>query len=149
NANFRFVPWLRLDAGFGFFQRSVGFLEGASLRFVLHRGTSEPEVTSEPFRPPSLQQDPTALEAATAPGVALALEAVTLVMRQESTERARQVLTAAPAFALYGSVQRERWSAHAVVYVRSLAFVQHADERVTPTLAVAGDLRQQVELGAW
>jgi len=149
NASFRLAPWLRLDAGFGLFQRPIGFLEGASVRVVLHGAANEPEVTSEPFRPPSLREDPGALEAATESGAALALEAVGLILRQESTERGRKVLTPAPALALYGSVRRPHWVAHAVVYARSLAFVQHTDERATPTLALASDLRRQAEHGAW
>jgi len=94
---------------------------------------AEPELGMEPFRPPSLREDPEQLETTAAPGFALALEAVTLVARQPRFDSTNaQTLTAAPAGALYGSVRGRRLSVHAAFTWRSLAFVLRNDPRAAP-----------------
>ncbi|HYQ17092.1 MAG TPA: hypothetical protein VEQ58_15075, partial [Polyangiaceae bacterium] len=140
-ASFAFAPTLRADLGFGFFQRRLGALEGASLRVVWHRGVAEPEVTAEPFRPPSLRDDAALLEAEAPLGVALALEAVALVARPQ--QRA-----AAPAAALYGSARGRIFAGHAVLSFRSLAFVLRNDARFSTDDLAPQVAAQQAELAA-
>jgi hypothetical protein len=148
--SFELGPWLRVEAGFGAFQRPPTFLEGASLRLVLHRGAQEPELAAEPFRPPSLRADGEGLTAEASPGFAVALEAVTLVTRQRRYEDPRlQTLTPAPAIALYGSLRQKRWSAHGVLGWRSLPFVLRNDPRAVPEQALPARALWQPELSAW
>ena len=152
-------PELRADAGFGYFQRAAlrlgatatpSFVEGASLRFVWHHRAAEPELAAEPFRPPSLGDDPSRLAADAPVGSALALEGVTLVQRLRRFENpSTAALTAAPAGALYGSIRGRRLAAHAAITWRSLAFVLRNDARLAggenlPTSSVA-----QAEVAAW
>jgi hypothetical protein len=152
--SFELGPRLTLDAGFGYFQRlaqaSPRFVEGASLRMVWHRGIAEPELAAEPFRQPSLREDPERLEALAAPGFALALEAVTLVARQQRFEApTARTLTAAPAAALYGSVRGRAWAGHAVLSWRSLAFVLRNDPRSAPGQSLPLRAAALPELTAW
>jgi hypothetical protein len=144
---------LTLDAGFGYFQRPApasSFLEGASLRLVWHHRVAEPELGAEPFRPPSLREDPEQLETTAAPGFALALEAVTLVAHEQRFDSPNtQILTAAPAGAVYGSI-RGRWlSAHAAFTWRSLAFVLRNDPRAAPGEGPPLRAAALPELTAW
>lgn len=150
---------LRADSGFGYFQRPAtqlgsasapGFVEGASLRVVWHRGPAEPELAEEPFLPPSLREDPLRFDAAATPGWALALEGVTLVQRQRRFERPRaSALVAAPAVALYGSVRGGDWAAHAVVGWRSLGFVLRNDPRLAGDETLPASSATEAELTAW
>jgi len=146
-------PGLTLDAGFGYFQRATpasSFLEGASLRLVWHHGVAEPELAAEPFRPPSLREDPEQLEATAAPGFALALEAVTLIAREQRFDSPNtQTLTAAPAGAVYGSIRGRRLSAHAAFTWRSLALVLRNDPRAAPGEGPPLRAAALPELTAW
>jgi hypothetical protein len=132
-------PTLRVDGGFGYFQRPTlaprgavaTFVEGASLRVVWHGQAPEPELSAEPFRPPSLAEDPSRLDADAPPGLALALEAVALVQRLRRFEQPSAVsLAPAPAAALYGSARGRTVAAHAALSWRSLAFVLRNDPRL-------------------
>ena len=153
------LPELRADAGFGYFQRAAlqvgatsapSFAEGASVRVVWHRGATEPELAAEPFRPPSLREDPLRLAAEAPLGAALALEGVTLVQRLRRFENPRSAaLTAAPAGAVYGSVRGHRLAAHAAVTWRSLAFVLRNDARLAGGETVPTSSAAQAELAAW
>ena len=151
--SFELGAGLTLDAGFGYFQRPApasSFLEGASLRLLWHRGVSEPELAAEPFRPPSLREDPEQLEATAAPGFALALEGVTLVAREQRFDSPNaQTLTAAPAGALYGSVRGRSLSGHAAFTWRSLAFVLRNDPRAAPGEGSPLRAAALPELTAW
>jgi hypothetical protein len=147
---------LRLDAGFGYFQRhreagaSSRFVEGASARLVWHGGASEPELAAEPFRPPSFRQDPEVLVAASPVGFALALEAVTLVARQRRFEDSdAETLTAAPAVALYGSARGRTVAAHLAVAWRSVAFALRNDARVGVDTTLPANAAPLAELSAW
>lgn len=142
--------WLRLDAGLGFFQRPPTFVEGVSARLVWHRGAPEPELAPEPFRPPSLSQDPERLAEPAPRGFALALEGVMLVSRQRRVERpSAETLSAAPAGALYGSLRGRVAQVHGVLSWRSLAFVVHSDPRRPAEETLPSTGQQQPELGAW
>lgn len=130
---------LRVDSSFGFFERTAGSVEGASARLVWHRGANEPELAVEPFRAPSLREDPERLEADAPRGAALALEGVVLALRSE------QRRTLAPAIALYGSVREGAWAGHVAATWRSLPFVFRNDAR----FSADDDGLQQAELSAW
>ncbi len=120
-------PWLGIDVGFGYFQRGPAsaaerpsFVQGASLRLTLGRGTLEPELSAEPFRPPSLRHELEHFEAHRAVGASLALEGVALLRRvfglgEEQPER----LVIAPGAALYGSLRGASFALHAAVTWRS------------------------------
>jgi len=152
---------LRVDGGFGYFQRLPGallagsasgssFVEGASLRVVWHRGVAEPELSPEPFRPPSWHEDSTSLAAEMAPGMALALEGVTLVQRLRRFEDPRAAaLEPAPAAALYGSARGAALAAHAALAWRSLAFVQRNDARLASGETLPPGTLERAELAAW
>lgn len=146
---------LRLDAGFGYFQRPRaselrGFVEGASLRAVWHRGPSEPELAAEPLRPAPLRSEPLSFTASAALGVAVALEGVTLVLRQRRFEDASaERLTWAPAAALSASFRGVVWAFHAAFVWRSLAFVVRDDTRVAADQTLPVAAAQLSELSAW
>lgn len=148
---------LRVDGGFGYFQRlpsapasAASFVEGASLRVVWHRGVAEPELSPEPFRPPSLREDSGSWAAEMVPGLALALEGVTLVQRLRRFEEPRAAaLEPAPAAALYGSARGDRLAAHAALTWRSLAFVQKNDVRIASGETLPPDALEHAELAAW
>lgn len=150
---------LRVEGGFGYFQRPPGaltparassFVEGASLRVVWHRGVSEPELSAEPFRPPSLHEDSTRLAGEAAPGLALALEGVTLVERVRRFEDpGAAALEPAPAAAVYGSARSADLAAHAALTWRSLAFVQRNDARLATGETLPPSAVEQAELAAW
>jgi hypothetical protein len=147
---------LRLDLGFGFFERpplGSGFrssehVEGASLRVVYRDGPTEPELAVEPFRRPSLREEAAGLAAESAEGWAVALEGVALVERQPLSGTAAQSrLMLGPAASLYGSLRRGVWAGHGALGWRSLRFVLR-NER--PVLGAAStSTREQAELGAW
>lgn len=134
------AAFLRLELGAGFFERDSGFVEGASMRWVWHRGPSEPDVAAEPFRAPLLRDDPERLDAEEKTGAALALEGALLVLRTPSQQR----LITAPAAALYGSVREGPLAAHFALTWRSLAFVLRNDARY---VSESGPAR--AELAAW
>jgi hypothetical protein len=148
---------LRVDGGFGYFQRlsgaptvASGFVEGASLRVLWHHRVSEPELSAEPFRPPSFSDDPSRLDADAAPGAALALEAVTLVQRLRRFENpTATTLQPAPAAALYGSVRGSSVAAHAAVTWRSLPFVRRNDARLAGSETFPRSTGELAELTAW
>lgn len=141
---------LRIDAGFGFFQRPPTFLEGASLRVVVHRGPREPELATEPFRPASFEDAPERLSAEAPAGCALALEGVTLLSRQRRYEDpSLPVTTLAPAAALSGSLRSSRWSAHFLLSWRSLPFVLRNDPRLLPEDALPASASWRAELGGF
>ncbi len=152
-------PELRLDAGFGYFQRTAlrlgatsapSFVEGASLRLVWHRGAPEPELASEPFRPPSLCDDASRFDADAPLGWALAIEGVVLVQRLRRFEAPSvSKLTPAPAAALYGSVRGHRWAAHAALAWQSLAFVVRNDTRLASGETLPSSSVARAELTAW
>lgn len=152
-------PSWRVDGGFGYFQRlpgdsvrggSASFLEGASLRVVWHRGVREPELSEEPFVPPSLSEEPTRLESEMAPGLALALEGVTLVQRLRRFESPNTAaLEPAPAAALYGSARGRSLAAHAALTWRSLAFVLRNDARLAGGETLPLSSVERAELAAW
>lgn len=151
----------RVDGGFGYFQRlpdafvaasrsEPSFVEGASLRVVWHRGVAEPELSAEPFRPPAWHEDSASLSSEMAPGLALALEGVTLVERLRRFEDPRAAaLEPAPAAALYGSARRAGWAAHAALSWRSLAFVQRNDARLASGETLPPAALEHAELAAW
>lgn len=146
---------LRLDAGFGYFQRPRagalrGFVEGASLRVVWHRGPSEPELAAEPLRPAPLSAEPLGFRADAEPGAAVALEGVALVLRQRRFEDAQATqLTWAPAAALSASFRGQRWALHAAFAWRSLAFVVRDDTRVAADQTLPLGAAALSELSAW
>ena len=152
-------PTLRVDGGFGYFQRPSGaptptiassFVEGASLRVVWHRRVSEPELSAEPFRPPSLVEDPTRFDAEATPGWAVAFEAVTLVQRLRRFENPnRAALVPAPAAAVYGSARESSLAVHAAVTWRSLAFVLRNDARLASGETRPRSAGELAELTAW
>ena len=157
-ASVALLPALRVDAGFGYFQRPSltpgepikSFVEGASLRVVWHGQTREPELTAEPFRPPSLVEDASRLDAEELPGWALALEGVTLVQRLRRFEQPRAVsLAPAPAAALYGSARGRLGAVHAALSWRSLAFVLRNDSRLARGETLPPSSRARSELTAW
>jgi hypothetical protein len=150
---------VRIEGGFGYFQRASSalnpslapsFLEGASLRLVLHDGPAEPELSAEPLRPPSLRDAPTLLVAPTTRGLALALEGVVLVQRLRRFEQpGTSALVPAPAAALYGSARGHVLAAHLALLWRSLPFVlrndaSSANGETLPSTALASS-----ELAAW
>ncbi|HYP87134.1 MAG TPA: hypothetical protein VEQ59_03260, partial [Polyangiaceae bacterium] len=140
--SFDLAPVLRAELGLGYFQRSPGFIEGASLRLLWHRGAPEPEVAAEPFRPPSFRDDVSLLEAASPLGLALALEGTALLIRAQQRELA-------PAAALYGSARGRVFAGHAVLSWRSLAFVLRNDARFSSQDVASPGTAQQAELAAW
>jgi hypothetical protein len=150
---------LRVEGGFGYFQRpppalaptsAPSFVEGASLRIVWHRGATAPELSAEPFRPPTLIEDPPRLAAEMAPGLALALEGVTLVERLQRFESpGATALEPAPAAALYGSARGQSLAAHAAVTWRSLAFVVRNDARLARGETLPPSAVEHAELTAW
>lgn len=150
---------LRVEGGFGYFQRFAGvrspagassFVEGASLRVVWHRGVAEPELSPEPFCPPPFREDSASLAAEMAPGLALALEGVTLVQRLRRFEEPRAAsLVPASAAALYGSARGARLAAHAALTWRSLAFVQQNDVRLASGETLPPSVLEHAELAAW
>jgi hypothetical protein len=152
------LPALRVEGGFGYFQRPRGapfaspdaFVEGASARVVWHHGVAEPELSAEPFRPPRLGEDPSRFDAAQARGWAIALEGVTLVVRREgSTDPSRAALEPAPAAAFYGSVQGHGLAAHGAVTWRSLPFVLRNDSRFAQTEGLPRSRVEQAEVTGW
>jgi len=150
---------LRVEGGFGFFQRPSGALgagaapslvEGASLRVVWHRGVHEPELSAEPFTPPPLSEETTLSAAPIGPGLALALEGVTLVQRLRRFESPGAAsLQPAPAAALYGSARGRIWAGHAALTWRSLAFVQRNDLRSSTGESLPEGALERAELAAW
>lgn len=149
---------LQVEGGFGYFQRPAfspskaapGFVEGASLRVVWHRGVVEPAPSAEPFRPPTFAEDPTRFESTRAPGFALALEAVTLVQRLRRFEAPSTTeLRQAPAAALYGSARGRRLAAHAALTWRSLPFVLRNDARLARGETLPQRALEHAELTAW
>ena len=149
---------LRVDGGFGYFERPAlvpngagkSFVEGASLRVVWHRQVGEPELSAEPFRPPSLAEDPSRFDAEERPGLALALEGVTLVQRLRHFDQPRAVsLAPAPAAALYGSARGRTLAAHAALSWRSFAFVLRNDLRLARAETLPSSARARSELTAW
>ena len=151
-------PTLRLDAGFGYFQRPAltpiaappSFVEGASLRVVWHRGASEPELSAEPFAPASFAEEPTGFDAERRPGLALALEGVTLVQRLRRFEDPESFsLTPAPAAAVYGSARGRSLAAHAALSLRSLAFVLRNEARLAQGETLPVGAIDRAELSAW
>ncbi|HEX2873931.1 MAG TPA: hypothetical protein VHP33_21900 [Polyangiaceae bacterium] len=157
--SFELSPALRVDAGFGYFQRpalvpeaghGASFVEGASLRFVWHRGVFEPELSAEPFRPAPFDREPRAFEAEALLGVALALEASLLVQRLRRFEAPQSTtLTPAPAAALYGSARGRRLAAHLVVAWQSLAFALRNDARLARGQTLPPSSVPRAELSAW
>lgn len=153
--NWDILRELRVDAGFGYFQRPRvgtlrGFVEGASLRVVWHRGPSEPELAAEPLRPAPLGAEPSSFSAAAEPGAAVALEGVALVLRQHRFEDAdAQQLTWAPGLALSASLRGRAVALHAAVTWRSLAFVVRDDTRVAADQGLPSAAAELFELGAW
>lgn len=152
------MPTLRVDGGFGYFQRPAlssggaitSFVEGASLRVVWHRQVGEPELSAEPFRPPSLAEDAVRLEAEAQPGLAVALEGVTLVQRLRRFERPDAVsLAPAPAAALYGSARGRTVAVHAALSWRSLAFVLRNDPQLARGEALPPSASARSEITAW
>ena len=157
-ASIAVLPALRVDGGFGYFQRpslvpgqqAKTFVEGASLRVVWHGQTREPELSAEPFRPPSLAEDASRFAAEELPGWALALEGVTLVQRLRRFEEPRAAsLVPAPGAALYGSARGRVWAAHAALSWRSLAFVLRNDSRLARGETLPPGARARSELTAW
>lgn len=151
---------LRLDAGFGYFERSAprplpsaasaGFVEGASARLVWHRGVTQPELAAEPFRPPNLRDESELLEAPAQPGFALAFEGVALVRRvRDLAAPERDRLSAAPAAAIYGSVRGRVFAAHTAVTWRSLGFVLRNSEGLLPGEGSPERAVARSELAAW
>ena len=150
---------LRLEGGFGYFQRSLGgaalareasFLEGASLRLVWHRDIDEPELSAEPFGPAPLREEPRQMEVSRAPGLAVALEGVTLVQRLRRFEDpGAAALTPAPAAALYGSGRGRYWATHVALTWRSLGFVQRNDVRLATGETLPARSAARAELAAW
>lgn len=143
----RLTSRFRVEAGFGFFERQSesverrpGFVEGASMRWVWHRDVDEPEVVAEPFRTPSLRDDPERLDADLERGAALALEGALLVLRASSEQR----LTSAMAAAVYGSMRGRVLAGHFALSWRSLAFVLRNDARYDSASSPT-----QPELAAW
>jgi hypothetical protein len=138
-------PSLRVDSGFGLFQRERGFVEGASLRWVWHDRVGEPEVASEPFRPPTLRETPDHLVASSPQGAALALEGVMLALRVPG----QRTLLGAPAAALYGSLRGARGALHAALVWRSLPFVLRSDPGSSGEEQAIAESPEQAELTAW
>lgn len=157
--SFELLSSLRVDAGFGYFQRpalvpdargGASFLEGASLRFVWHRGVFEPELSAEPFRPARFATEPAGFEAETPLGLALALEASLLVQRQRLFEAPESTtLTPAPAAALYGSARGRRLAGHLVVAWQSVAFALRSDARLARGQTLPPNTVEHAELSAW
>lgn len=157
--SFELLPTLRIDTGFGYFQRpalvpeagsGASFVEGASLRFVWHRGVLEPELSAEPFRPAPFDRESGALEAEATRGVALALEASLLVQRLRRFEAPQSTtLTPAPAAALYGSARGRRLAAHLVVAWQSVAFALRNDARLARGQTLPPSSVPRAELSAW
>ena len=152
------LPTLRLEGGFGYFQRPAltpiatpsSFVEGASLRVVWHHGASEPELSAEPFRPASFAEEPTRFDAEPRPGLAFALEGVTLVQRLRRFENPdSSSLTSAPALAVYGSARGRSLAAHAAFSLRSLAFVLRNDARLAQGETLPVGAIDRAELSAW
>jgi hypothetical protein len=141
---------LSADAGLGVFQRQRGFVEGASLRLIWHRSAPEPELSAEPFRPPSLRDEPTRLDADAPRGFAVALEGVLLVARQPAdVAHDTRGLTTAAGGALYGSARGAVFAGHAALTWRSLAFVLRNDARFSPADELPALSARQAELTAW
>jgi hypothetical protein len=150
---------LRADFGFGYFQRAPlelgtrhlpSFVEGASLRLVWHRGVEEPELAPEPFRPPSLRDEPMRLDAPAPQGLAVALEGVALVERLRRFEAPeRTALTTAPGAALYASLRRGALSGHVALAWRSLAFVLRNQPGVATGETLPTRSLEHAELAAW
>ncbi len=119
--------WLRLDAGFGYFERApaavglpASFAEGASLRLVVGGAALEPDLAAEPFRPPSLRSEMEAFQEPASRGASLALEVVTVAQRvRRAGDVARFEVVPAPGAALYGSARGAIVAAHAAVGWRS------------------------------
>jgi hypothetical protein len=157
-ASVALLPTLRVDGSFGYFERPSlvaggarqSFVEGASLRIVWHRQVREPELSAEPFRPPSLAEDPSRLDAEERPGLALALEGVTLVQRLRRFEQPRVMsLAPAPAAALYGSARGRTLAVHGALSWRSLAFVLRNDPRLARGETLPPSASARSELTAW
>jgi len=157
--SFDVAPTVRLDGGFGYFQRPAlaleaagapSFVEGASLRAVWHQGPFEPELSPEPFRPAPFDAEPGRFEADAPLGVALALEGALLVQRLRRFEApSTTALTPAPAAALYGSVRTRRLAAHLAVTWQSLAFVLRNDARLARVQTLPVSALEHAELSAW
>jgi hypothetical protein len=151
SASLELATQLRLEGGLGFFQRARrGFVEGASLRLVWHTGPKEPELSPEPWRPPSFRDQLVGFSAPETRGAAVAFEGVLLAVRQGRLERpGNWVLSPAPAAAVYGSLRGTRVAMHALLSWRSLAFVLRNDERVSGGEALPIDAAQLPELAGW
>jgi hypothetical protein len=155
-ASIELTATLRIDGGFGYFQRPGGgpfarpksFVEGASARIVWHHGIGEPELSAEPFRPPPLSEDSSRFDASSSPGWAMAVEGVALVQRRErSPDPSVAALEPAPAAALYGSVRGHGLAAHGALTWRSLPFVLRNDAQFGEALGPSGV--EQAEVTAW
>ena len=157
--SFELLPSLRVDGGFGYFQRpalvpdaqeGASFIEGASLRLVWHRGVFEPEQSAEPFRAAPFAAEPRELDAQAPLGVALALEASLLVQRLRRFEAPESTaLTPAPAAALYGSARGRLLAAHLVVAWQSVPFALRNDARLARGQTLPRSVVERAELTAW
>jgi hypothetical protein len=141
---------LRVDLGLGLFQRQAGFVEGTSFRLIWRRAALEPEMSPEPFRAPTLREDPVRLDADAPRGFALALEGVLLVTRQPPrVTPGAQSLVTAPAGGLYGSARGAVFAGHAALSWRSLAFALRNDARFSAADELPALAARQAELTAW
>jgi len=148
------LPALQAEAQFGYFARprrstfEQGFVECASARLVWHQAPDEPEVATEPLRPPSLREDATSLDARAPLGAAAAIEASALVLREGRTEGSDVVSSTAPALGLMGSWRGRRLGFHAVGTWRSLLFTTRDDTRIDPT-SLPRKAARAGEISAW
>lgn len=157
--SFELLPSVRVDAGFGYFQRpalvpetdeAASFVEGASLRLVWHRGVVEPEASAEPFRPAPFASEARELAAEAPLGVALALEGCLLVQRLRRFESPLSTtLTPAPAAALYGSARGRLLAAHLVLAWQSVSFALRNDARLARSQTLPPNTVERAELAAW
>lgn len=157
--SFELLRTLRVDGGFGYFQRpalepgasaGTSFLEGGSLRVVWHRGVGEPELSEEPFRPASFEAEPSQLQSEAALGFAVAFEGCLLVQRLRRFETpSTTTLVPAPAAALYGSARGRALAAHLALTWQSLAFSLRNDARLAQGQTFPSSSVGRAELRGW
>jgi hypothetical protein len=141
---------LRAELGFGYFEREASFVEGVSMRAAWHRGVDEPELATEPFRPPTLRDEARRFDTEAGPGAALALEGVALAQRARGSAGSPAApLALAPGAALYGSWRGRALAAHGALTWRSLELVLRNARGGGPGQGVPASAALLPELAAW
>lgn len=148
--SFELSSWLRAELGFGYFAREASFVEGVSARLSWHHGVDEPELATEPFRPPTLRDEARRFDTEATPGAALALEGVALAQRARGAVASPEApLALAPGAAVYGSWRGHALAAHGALTWRSLELVLRNTRGGLPGQGVPASAALLPELAGW